>query len=147
MFIPRTLYTVAILAVLTAAHQVRDQTTFSTFDAVPGVNKEEPWSAKFGSQEDLQFTGPLSFSHLPYHLCLSDVSHSQLFDIAILGFPFDTTTTYRPGARFGPFAIRSGSRRQTAKGYTLNWSGAGGPRELGANIVDCGDVSTKPNFC
>jgi agmatinase len=31
-------------------------------------------------------------------------------DILILGFPFDTATSYRTGTRFGPNAIRQGSR-------------------------------------
>ena len=31
-------------------------------------------------------------------------------DIAVVGLPFDTVTSYRPGARFGPAAIRQGSR-------------------------------------
>jgi hypothetical protein len=31
-------------------------------------------------------------------------------DLAIVGIPFDSGTTYRPGARFGPAAIRQGSK-------------------------------------
>ena len=31
-------------------------------------------------------------------------------DVAVVGLPFDTGTSYRPGARFGPGAIRQGSR-------------------------------------
>jgi len=144
MILQRVLVTSVLLAVAVAHsyHDVADEQTIFTGN----IGDNEPWNVKYGAQDDLQFTGPLAFSHLPYHLCLSDVTHSKLFDIAILGFPFDTTTTYRPGARFGPFAIRSGSRRQTANGYTLNWSGLGGPRELGANIVDCGDVSATTLF-
>jgi agmatinase len=30
-------------------------------------------------------------------------------DVAVVGVPFDTATSYRPGARFGPEAIRAGS--------------------------------------
>lgn len=37
-----------------------------------------------------------------------------LFDIAVLGVPFDTAVSYRPGARFGPRAIRAASARQTS---------------------------------
>lgn len=33
------------------------------------------------------------------------------YDIAFIGAPFDTGTSYRPGARFGPSGIRQGSRR------------------------------------
>lgn len=97
----------------------------------------EPWTSKYGPQIDLPFTGPLSFAHLPYIRCLDDVS--EAFDIAILGLPFDTGVSYRPGARFGPYAIRSGSRRQRElRGYTMAW--ASNPYKQGSRILDCGDV-------
>jgi len=98
----------------------------------------EPWSSKYGSQNDLGYTGLLSFAHLPYLKCLEDPS--KLFDIGVLGFPFDTTTTYRPGARFGPYAIRVGSKRIAPEWWwDLGWEA--GPSEFGAGILDCGDVS------
>ncbi|KIY66621.1 Arginase/deacetylase [Cylindrobasidium torrendii FP15055 ss-10] len=98
---------------------------------------QEPWTTKYGAQTDLGYTGPLSFSHFPYAKCLEDASTP--FDIAILGFPFDTTTSYRPGARFGPFAIRSGSRRQHHnRGYSLAWDSS--PYAHGSALLDCGDV-------
>ncbi|KAH8110638.1 Ureohydrolase [Phellopilus nigrolimitatus] len=57
--------------------------------------------------------------------------------------PFDTGVTYRPGARFGPFAIRSGARRQReGRGYTLSWGID--PYMLGSKVVDCGDVPISP---
>ncbi|KAH7923914.1 Arginase/deacetylase [Leucogyrophana mollusca] len=103
-------------------------------------SQQEPWAAKYGPQADLSFSGPLSYSHLPYARCLDDTSAT--FDIAILGMPFDTATSYRPGARFGPFAIRSGSRRQSARGgYALNWMTN---PYLSAKILDCGDVPISP---
>ena len=40
---------------------------------------------------------------LPYVTDLEDV------DVAVLGLPFDTATSFRSGARFGPEAIRSAS--------------------------------------
>jgi arginase family enzyme len=51
-----------------------------------------------------RFAGPSTFARLPE---LRDVRHC---DVAILGIPFDTGTSYRPGARFGPQAIRQASR-------------------------------------
>jgi agmatinase len=106
------------------------------FEAQP----KEPWAVKYGAQIDLGYTGLLSYSHLPYTHCLDDISTT--FDIAVLGMPFDTATSYRPGARFGPFAIRSGSRRQSpAGGYALNWMT--NPYTL-AKMIDCGDVSCLP---
>ncbi|KAK7044911.1 arginase family-domain-containing protein [Favolaschia claudopus] len=110
---------------------------------VPGKERpfvdvlNEEWYTKYGPQSDLSYTGPLSFAHIPYAKCLEDASHA--FDIALLGFPFDTTTSYRPGARFGPQAIRLGSGHA---GYTLAWGS--GPFDFGARIMDCGDVPVTP---
>lgn len=57
--------------------------------------KEPTWLEKYGPQIDQPFSGPLSFSHLPYHRCLEE--ENVAFDIAILGMPLDTTVSYRPG--------------------------------------------------
>jgi agmatinase len=105
----------------------------------------DPWIAKYGaSQPDLSYTGPLSFSHIPYSKCLENPDQS--FDLAVLGMPFDTTTSYRPGARFGPAGIRHGSRRQHADGgYTLPWGR--NPYTMGAKIIDCGDVILVSRVC
>ncbi|KAI0651974.1 Arginase/deacetylase [Trametes meyenii] len=109
--------------------------------AKPGGGHTPTWAEKYGKQIDQPFSGPLSFSHLPYSRCLEDETTD--FDIAVLGMPFDTAVTYRPGARFGPYAIRSGSRRQReTRGYTLSWQN--NPYELGSKIVDCGDVPVTP---
>jgi agmatinase len=55
----------------------------------------QTWLEKYGKQIDQPFSGPLAFSHLPYTRCLED--DTQLFDVAILGMPFDTGVSYRPG--------------------------------------------------
>ncbi|KZP03877.1 Arginase/deacetylase [Athelia psychrophila] len=105
------------------------------------IAPEETWLSKYGKPIDMPFSGPLSFSHLPYSVCLED--ESARFDIAILGFPFDTAVSYRPGARFGPFAIRAGSRRQRdVRGYTLSWGI--NPFDSGATVIDCGDIPISP---
>ncbi|KAI0752930.1 Arginase/deacetylase [Daedaleopsis nitida] len=97
------------------------------------------WKDIYGTK-DLTFSGLLSFAHLPYTSCLMNDSAS--FDIGLLGMPFDTGVSYRPGARFGPYAIRSGSRPQTDSwGYTVEWNSS--PYEL-ATVMDCGDVPVNP---
>ena len=53
------------------------------------------------------FGGSTSFLRRRYTKDLSDV------DIAITGVPFDQAVTNRPGARFGPRAIREASTLQT----------------------------------
>jgi len=50
-----------------------------------------------------RFTGIATFARLPRR---EDV---QKFDVAFVGVPFDAGTSYRPGARFGPSAVREGS--------------------------------------
>ncbi|HWQ24141.1 MAG TPA: agmatinase [Gaiellaceae bacterium] len=50
-----------------------------------------------------RYTGPRTFARCP----LADGPEGV--DVAVLGIPFDAGTTNRPGARFGPEAIRSAS--------------------------------------
>jgi agmatinase len=96
---------------------------------------KEPWLDKYGGQIDQPFSGPLSFAHLPYARCIEQAGLA--FDITILGIPFDTAVSYRPGARFGPYAIRSGSRRQRSiRGWTLGWKS--NPYVQGSDVIDCG---------
>jgi agmatinase len=54
---------------------------------------------------DLPFVGICSFGKSP--ICL-DWDHIDA-DVAIVGAPFDFGTQWRPGARFGPRAIREAS--------------------------------------
>ncbi|CAE6388018.1 unnamed protein product [Rhizoctonia solani] len=116
-------------------------TTFAIFASAQTTR--QTWAEKYGPQEDMPFSGPLSFAHLPYSKCLDVTNNSHLFDIAILGVPFDSAVTYRPGARFGPYGIRSGSRRISPYlGYTTTWGY--NPYDQNTTIMDCGDVPTIP---
>lgn len=46
---------------------------------------------------------------------------------------------HNASARFGPYAIRSGSQRiRESSGYTVSWGSS--PFDQGARILDCGDV-------
>ncbi|KAJ2926719.1 hypothetical protein H1R20_g10361, partial [Candolleomyces eurysporus] len=113
----------------------------NSVDDALGAEEDKTWTEKYGAQIDLPYSGPLAFSHLPYLRCLD--RSKILFDIAVLGVPFDTAVTYRPGARFGPYAIRSGSRRQRAgRGYTMQWGFD--PYQQGYTVLDCGDVPVSP---
>src|SRR5437868_9778576 len=49
------------------------------------------------------------FSGVPTFMRLPHVPRAQELDIALVGVPFDSGTTYRPGARFGPRNIRGQS--------------------------------------
>lgn len=68
-------------------------------------------------QDDIPFQGIAYFVHLNSTNCFSP-STDGVFDIGIVGAPFDLGVTYRPGARFGPAGARMGSRRLApAMGY------------------------------
>ena len=57
-------------------------------------------------QLELAYAGVASFGHRPF---LTETSQLDSWkpDVAIVGAPFDIATTNRPGARFGPRAIRA----------------------------------------
>ncbi|KAI8634761.1 agmatinase [Xylariaceae sp. FL1651] len=95
--------------------------------------------AKWGT--DWAFSGISTFAHLKHVKCLT--TPTELFDIAIIGAPFDTAVSYRPGARFGPRAIRAASARQTSfRGF--NPRAGINPYQNWAKVLDCGDIPVIP---
>ncbi|KAI0008711.1 hypothetical protein F4779DRAFT_423219 [Xylariaceae sp. FL0662B] len=88
-----------------------------------------------------QFNGLTTYANLPYVNCLADgeAGEGKKYDIAILGAPFDTGVTARPGARYGPRSIRIGSERRSADFAWSVYTGRN-PLQSSATIVDCGDV-------
>jgi agmatinase len=50
-----------------------------------------------------RYTGIRTFARAPH------VTSAEAVDVAVLGVPFDTATSMRPGARFGPAGIRDAS--------------------------------------
>jgi agmatinase len=80
-----------------------------------------------------RFAGPATFARLP------TVDQVPEWDIALVGIPFDGGTTYRPGARFGPSAVRQGSRLLRPYHPELDTL----PFERG-QVVDAGDISCSP---
>ena len=59
--------------------------------------------APYGRWAEATYSGALSFLRRRYTRDLSGV------DVAVTGIPLDLATTYRPGARLGPRAVRAGS--------------------------------------
>lgn len=55
-----------------------------------------------------RYAGVRTFARLP-HVGVERLPATGGVDAAVLGAPFDTATSFRPGARFGPEAIRSAS--------------------------------------
>ena len=96
------------------------------------------WTRAYGSRADMAFSGITTFAHLPIASCLTS---RDPFDIAIVGYPFDTAVSYRGGSRFGPHGIRDGSRRlRPSNGWSMHWRF--NPYDGLTTIVDCGDVGT-----
>ncbi|KAK2812449.1 hypothetical protein FQN50_001450 [Emmonsiellopsis sp. PD_5] len=94
--------------------------------------------------KDLPFSQPVTFAHLEWQRCLAE-SHNTPLDIAILGFPYDTSTSYRPGARFGPRGIRAGSSREKkGRSYNTIWGLDPFSDDNGLSIIDCGDIPITP---
>ncbi|CAI6334234.1 unnamed protein product [Periconia digitata] len=131
------LYTLALLNLAIAianahSHHHPERNDFSQ-DRLDEL--ERKWGTDWG------FSGVSTFAHLPHSRCLTHPETA--YDIGIIGAPFDTAVSYRPGARFGPRAIRAGSSRQTSfRGFNpranLN------PYTSWATIVDCGDIPITP---
>jgi agmatinase len=80
-----------------------------------------------------RFVGEATFARLPRVDEVSDV------DVAVLGAPFDSGVTYRPGARFGPNHIRESSR--LLRPYNPAQDVSPFARQ---QVVDAGDVAINP---
>ena len=79
-----------------------------------------------------RFAGPTTYARLP---TLDSVGKAG---VAILGVPFDSGVVYRPGARFGPAAIRAGSKMlRPFNAWTEVEPFAG-------QVADAGDVACTP---
>jgi agmatinase len=81
-----------------------------------------------------RFAGPGTFARIP------DLHQVSDYDIAILGVPFDGGTSYRPGARFGPMAVRQAARN-LRPGFHVELDVA--PLQQ-LQVVDAGDVPVSP---
>jgi guanidinobutyrase / D-arginase len=80
-----------------------------------------------------RFAGPPTFALLPRR------DEVEQCDVVIAGFPFDAGTSYRPGARFGPAAVRQGSR------LLRPWHAELAVAPFGAQqVADAGDVACNP---
>jgi agmatinase len=80
-----------------------------------------------------RYAGHSTFARLPR---LEDVPRH---DVAIVGVPFDTGVTYRPGARFGPAYIRQASRLLKPYNPALDVSPFAHQQ-----VVDAGDLAFNP---
>src|SRR2546421_9606118 len=80
-----------------------------------------------------RFVGIRTYMRLPYLPLARDA------DVMVVGIPFDTGTTFRSGARFGPEAIRAGSLLLRPYHPVLDVDVFGT-----LSIVDGGDLAVTP---
>ncbi|MDX8034393.1 agmatinase [Lentzea sp. BCCO 10_0856] len=80
-----------------------------------------------------RYAGPATFARLPR---LDQVAHA---DVAVVGVPFDTGVSYRPGARFAPSAVREASRLLRPYNPGLDVS----PFDR-IQVADGGDIAVNP---
>jgi agmatinase len=80
-----------------------------------------------------RFAGPSTFARLPRR------DEVDRCDVAVVGVPFDAGTTFRPGARFGPIAIRQATRLLRGYHSALDVR----PFEV-QQVADIGDVPANP---
>jgi agmatinase len=97
------------------------------------MNGNEPPRGPVDSSRIPRYAGPATFARLPR---LDEVGTA---DVAVVGVPFDSGVSYRPGARFGGNAIREASRllrpynpAQDASPFAL------------AQVADGGDIAVNP---
>lgn len=89
-----------------------------------------------GQRDDPQmprYAGIATFALLPR---LDQVEHA---DLAVVGIPFDSGTSFRPGARFGPAHIREHSRQL----HPYHQAHATYPFR-DQQVVDAGDIAVGP---
>jgi agmatinase len=90
----------------------------------------------FSRGELPHYAGINTFMKAPY---IEDVNRVGEFDVAIVGVPHDSGTTYRPGTRFGPQGIRRISALYTPYNYEM-----GVDLREQIKLCDVGDIFTIP---
>ena len=90
----------------------------------------------FSRGELPHFAGINTFLKMPY---LEDVREVGKYDVAFIGEPLDTGTTYRAGTRFGPQAMRRISALYTPYNYEM-----GVDLFESLKMVDLGDIFVIP---
>jgi agmatinase len=91
-----------------------------------GYGPADAWKAP-------RYTGVRTFARCPFVTDMTGV------DVAVIGVPFDTATSFRAGARFGPEAIRSASTLLRPYHPVLDVDVF-----AGRSIVDGGDLDVTP---
>jgi len=104
------------------------------------MNNQFPRSPFSPPQERLPFTGIATFAGYAFW------QPEQKADAVVLGIPYDEGTTYRPGTRFGPRAIRDASMFYSYDSQENRYYDADRQKWIlqGKTIADAGDVEIEP---
>ena len=81
-----------------------------------------------------RYTEPATFARLPR------IDQVQSADVSIVGVPFDSGVSYRPGARFGPGHVRAASKLLRPFNPAL-----GVEPFANQQVVDAGDLAVNPS--
>jgi agmatinase len=103
-------------------------------EAAPSINDRS--ISLFSRGHQPAFAGINTFMKAPY---CEDVTKVGQYEAAFVGVPFDTGTTYRPGTRFGPQAVRRISAVYDS--YSVD-GGVDLQEEL--DLCDAGDIFVIP---
>jgi agmatinase len=110
--------------------------------AAPDFAHRNGWDREYEAFSDYDlpsYVGPVTFGRLPWVTDPGELRR-RAADVAIVGAPFDEAASHRPGARFGPRAIRQAQ-------YT---TGSLNSLQLGVEpfdvltVVDAGDANISP---
>ena len=96
------------------------------------MTPEPPYGPADASQAP-RYTGIRTFARCPY------VEHPAGVDVGFVGVPFDTATSYRTGARFGPEAVRACSALLRPWHTALEVDVF-----AGRSVADLGDLAITP---
>jgi agmatinase len=109
--------------------------------ARPDFARQHGWDRQYDvyvPPEIPNYTGAVTFCKRPL-VDNADALIQRRADVAVLGAPFDDAVSYRPGARFGPRAIRQATYNQGGHSLQL---GVQPFRVL--DVVDAGDANVIP---
>ncbi|UXA19591.1 agmatinase [Mycobacterium sp. SMC-4] len=99
----------------------------------PRIRSESGVLGQVDARQVPRYAGVGTFARLPQPHEVAD------YDVAVIGVPFDSGVTYRPGARFGPAAIRQASRLLKPYHPALDVTPF-----AAAQVIDAGDVAANP---
>ncbi|MCJ1400766.1 hypothetical protein MMC11_003974 [Xylographa trunciseda] len=132
-----SILSLAVLAATVTAHGDHEQKPVAGphkslwYNTLPGDG---------GTQADSVFSGISTFGRLPYFPCLA--SHDEKYDIAFIGAPFDTGTSYLrilASTRLLLALYLEGSRKvRFSGGYNVPLDA--NPFNSWATVLDCGDI-------